>query len=110
MDRYVTRKAQGLGETSMNDEPKEADENVDIEVNLEEHIDGENQTDANEVVDDHLGQNESEDDAENNDNVNAPNVTPVNIFDPRNWDSLDKNLIDLLVEKGHVKARRMIFK
>nr|XP_011463568.1 PREDICTED: zinc finger MYM-type protein 1-like [Fragaria vesca subsp. vesca] len=103
MDRYVTRKAQGLGETSVNDEPKEADENVDIEVNLEEHIDGENQTDANEVVDDHLGQNESEDDAENNDNVNAPNVTPVNIFDPRNWDSLDKNLIDLLVEKGHVR-------
>lgn len=68
---------------------------------LGEHLNfvNEEHTDREEFADD-TGENGNDEDVTDLDDEQA---TPLNIFDPRNWDSLDKKLIDLLVEKDHIR-------
>ncbi|XP_050365331.1 uncharacterized protein LOC126783841 [Argentina anserina] len=88
---FMKRKEKGLGGSLVNEQSEEHMEDI-----VEEHTNG------NEIVDD-LGHNATENDAEHNNNVNHADETSVNIFDSRVWYALDKNLVDLLVEKGPLR-------
>jgi hypothetical protein len=46
--------------------------------------------------------NDNEDDNQNVDNVNDIHIS-VDIFDPRNWDSLESKMIELLATKGPIR-------
>ncbi|XP_003614637.2 zinc finger MYM-type protein 5 [Medicago truncatula] len=59
--------------------------------------------DDNVVVDvDVENLNDNEDDNQNVDNVNDIHIS-VDIFDPRNWDSLESKMIELLATKGPIR-------
>lgn len=88
-------------------EPANSGENVDDNGSVGGDNDNENENDAGENVNDaveNVNEGEIVNDAGENENggenVNDANVPPIDIYDPRNWDSLDKSLIDLLVENG----------
>jgi len=77
---------------------EDVNDHVDVDVNVDE-----DDVDANNVDEDDVDANNiDEDDVDANvvdeDNVN-PNLN-IDIFDPRNWDGLNPNLISLLVMKG----------
>ncbi|XP_050374741.1 uncharacterized protein LOC126792332 [Argentina anserina] len=101
MDKFITRKEKRLGENNENLVNEEAEKHKEPEIlgEINENLVNEEEEELRDV--ESLGEknenlvNEEAKDAEQNDNV-----IPISIFDPRNWDSLDKELIDLLAEKG----------
>ncbi|XP_028117590.1 zinc finger MYM-type protein 5-like [Camellia sinensis] len=60
----------------------------------------------------HMNENENEDlrnvESSESENVNVE-CGPLNIYDPGNWDKIDQNLRDLLVERGPIRGNGVNF-
>jgi len=95
LDTFVTRNSTA----TENPEPL-AIVAVEVEENANSNVD-------EDIVSDH--ENISNSSATQSASIDEQPVFTVDIYDPRNWDSLDNKARDILVEKGPIREENIVF-